>query len=288
MRRMSVFAFAAAATLAACSQSPDSGQPVEQVAQESAAPADAADKSEAAPDKLKVALPQLAYAYALGYLLPADKIAAAQDAHRALCEGMGPARCQLLSLERGSGDDQAEASLKLRVASNEATSFQTALNGTVERAGGRAAETKVGTEDVSKQITDTQARIRQREMLVARLTEVLRTRKGSVGELVEAERSVAAAQEELDQARAWLTETRGRVAMSDFELRYTAIAPAATANSVGTQLGDAASASGANFLIGLRTLFTLAIYLAPWALLAFPVIVLLRRRRKPGAASPQA
>lgn len=286
MRRASVFAFVAATALAACSSGGDPS--TTSTAQEGVETASDAPAKPGAPERIKVALPQLAYAYSLGFLVPGDKIAAAQDAHRALCEGMGPTRCQLLAMERGAGDDQSSAALlKLRVASNEASSFQNALDTAINHAGGRATETKVSTEDVSKQITDTQARIRQREMLVARLTDVLRTRKGTVAELVEAERSVAAAQEELDQARAWLAENKGRVAMSEFELRYTAIAVATSAESVGSQLGEAAVGSGATFLSGLRALFTLAIYLAPWALLALPVMVLLRRRKRDGAL-PQA
>jgi len=156
----------------------------------------------------------------------------------------------------------------------------------IEDAGGRSTDTKVEGEDVSKSIVDTQARIKQRELLVARLTTVLRTRKGSVGELVEAERSVTAAQEELEQARAWLKEQQGRVAMSEFDIRYMAITASANAESVGAQLGDATQASAANFLIGLRTVFTLAIYLLPWALLIFPVVMLVRWLRRKNGVTP--
>jgi hypothetical protein len=117
---------------------------------------------------------------------------------------------------------------------------------------------------------------------------VLRTRGGKVADLVEAERSVTQAQEELDQSRAWLAELRGRVAMSTFEIRYAAIAPSTTTESVGSQLGDATQASAATFLGGLRMLFTLAIYLLPWALLAYPVVMGIRwLRRKSVTASPQ-
>lgn len=286
MRRASILA--AAATLAACS-SGGGGDPSASASQQAEPSAEAAAKPGESPAKLQVVLPQLAYSYTLGFRVPGDRIAAAQDAHRALCEGMGTARCQLLALERGGGDDRgSEALLRLRVASGEASSFQNALNSAVDRAGGRATDTKVGTEDVSKAISDTQARIRQREMLVTRLTDVLRTRKGSVAELIEAERSVAAAQEELDQARAWLAETRGRVAMSEFTLRYTAIAPATSAQSVGAQLAEAAAGSGTTFLTGLRALFTLAIYLGPLVLLGYPLVLLLRHRRRLAPATPQA
>ena len=239
------------------------------------------------PATVAVSVPQLAYAWSLGFLVPEDRLASAQDRHRSLCEDMGPARCQILSLERGTGTDQTGAgTLKLRVVSSEARAFSNQLANVIEDAGGRSTDTKVEGEDVSKSIVDTQARIRQRELLVARLTEVLRKRKGSVGELVEAERSVTAAQEELDQARAWLKEQQGRVAMSEFDIRYMAITPSANAESVGAQLGDATQASAATFLIGLRAFFTLAIYLLPWALLMFPVVMLLRWLRRKRDTAP--
>ncbi|WP_163103853.1 DUF4349 domain-containing protein, partial [Acinetobacter baumannii] len=74
-----------------------------------------------------------------------------------------------------------------------------------------------------KDLVDTSARIRQREILVARLTEMLRGRQGRVSELVEAERSVAQAQEELDRAKGWMGQLQGRVTYSDFTIAYTPV-----------------------------------------------------------------
>lgn len=217
---------------------------------------------------VEVSLPKLAYAYTLGFRLDGSKIAEAQESHRALCERMGPSRCQLLAMRRGEADDaETRAHLKVRVASNEARVFSDEVTKTVAKAGGRAIQTSVVTEDVSKQIVDAVARIRQREMLVARLTEILRTRRGTVTELVEAERSVAAAQEELDQTRGWLTELRGRVAMSDFDINYQAIAPQASPEAAQSQLGEATLGSGLAFLIAIRSMLTVLIYLIPWLIL---------------------
>lgn len=275
-------ALAAGALLAGCSSeqpgSTSGSTSVQELQQEAAAP-DAAARGPA-QSKLPVALPQLAYSYAIGFLLPGDRIAAAQDAHRNQCDAMGPARCQLLALERDGSDVNSAATLRLRVATNAAKSFADAATQIVSKAGGRATETKVGTDDVSKSIVDTEARIRQRELLVARLTAILRNRTGKVAELVEAERSVAAAQEELDQARGWLRELRGRVAMSDIAIRYTAIAPTADADTIGTQLGEAGQGSAATFMLALRTILTLVIYLLPWALVIVPTALLLRRRKR--------
>lgn len=279
-----------AAALAACSpagtgDSAGSGQTAGESARvsEITAPAEAMTGNPDAAPRLPISLPKLTYSYALSYLVPGDKIAATQDAHRDLCEEMGPARCQLVGLERGIGEaESSSASLKLRVATAEARRFQVLLDHGVTEAGGRTENARIATDEVSKQIVDTEARIRQRELLVSRLTETLRTRNGKPSELVAAERSVTEAQEELDQARSWLGELRGRVAMSEFDIRYGAIAPNATAEGLGARLGEAAQGSGAVFLIGLNVLLSLFIYLAPWLLLlALPVLALraLRKRR---------
>lgn len=279
------FALAAvtAALLAGCSAAENASDPSPSMAETAGAEFTSGSRSRdgGAPETVKVSVPQLAYSYTLAYLLPGDRIATSQNAHRALCEDMGPARCQLLAFEHGAGNEAStSATLKLRVATAEARRFQVLLDQSVTQAGGRIENASIAAEDLSKQIVDTEARIRQRELLVARLTEALRNRKGTPAELVDAERSVTQAQEELDQARAWLAENRGRVAMSEFTIRYGAIAPSASTGNFGAQLSEALQGSGAVFLIGLRTLLSIAIYLLPWALLAIPVVLLVRRWRK--------
>jgi hypothetical protein len=192
----------------------------------------------------------------------------------------------LLALGRGIGETQPNnALLRLRVATSEARRFQVLLDREVTDAGGRAENAKIATDEVSKQIVDTEARVRQRELLVGRLTEVLRKRNGRPSDLLEAERNVSQAQEELDQARGWLGELKGRVAMSGFEIRYGAIAAPASPEALGAQLGVAAPGSGAVFLTGLRFLLSLTIYLLPWfALVALPLWLLRTWRRRRAVA----
>lgn len=238
---------------------------------------------------LPVTLPQLAYRYRIGFVLPQSKIADAQRQHLAQCEALGAAKCQMIALSSGSADGSAgDATLKLRVASGDARRFVDTATATVAKAGGRAADTNVEAEDVSKDIVDAQARIRQRTLLVDRLTEILRTRKGTVAELVEAERSVAQAQEELDKANGWLAELRGRVAMSDMEIHYSAVAPSADPGTVGSQMKEAVAGSASGFLLGLRFIAILLIFLAPWAVvfgLLFLFVRSIRNARRRNAAA---
>jgi hypothetical protein len=263
-------------------------------AEVSAPPAVAASASAAsdnrvpATDAIGVSVPQLAYTYFLGYRLPGDAIADAQQAHLALCTRLGSARCQLVSMQRGNNEQgAATANLKLRVASGIAQSFSANLTRTISDAGGRAADTSVTADDVSKDVSDTDARIRQREILVARLTDMLRNRQGRVSELVEAERSVAQAQEELDQAKGWLGELRGRVAFSDFAINYVPVAATAPSpRGFAGQLGDAVAQSGIAVVIFVRTMLTIAIFLIPWLVLGIPVILLVRAWRRRQASEP--
>jgi len=68
--------------------------------------------------------------------------------------------------------------------------------------------------------------------------------------------------------------------MSDFEIRYSAVAPSASAGSSGSQLADAIVGSGASFLIGIRDLLIIFIYLLPWLLVAVPAVLLVRAARR--------
>lgn len=260
---------AAILSLTACSKAPN-GAPgqklntydVEPSAQEPAKSPSAAN----APQPIAVAIPQMAYSYKYAFRLAGDAIGQAEQTHVALCDRLGPARCQVLALDSGKSDGTASTgTLKLRVQSSIARRFGQQLQDTIAKAGGRAVSSSIAAEDVSKDIVDTEARLRQRTLLVERLTDILRTRTGKVSELVEAERSVAAAQEEIDQAKGWLGELRRRVAMSTIDISYDAVA--ADPSSPRSGLGEAIAGSWSTFSIGIAAILSTLIFLAPWALL---------------------
>jgi hypothetical protein len=147
-----------------------------------------------------------------------------------------------------SGEDSA-GTLQLAVASNVARTFGKQLTSTAENADAEQFSAAIAGEDLSKQIVDTEARLRARMLLRDRLMEVLATRRGTVTELVEAERGVAQVNEEIDQARSWLTQMKGRVAFSQIDIEYRSAVPPAPARgfmdpvrgavgSLGTILGS--------------------------------------------------
>jgi Domain of unknown function (DUF4349) len=221
--------------------------------------------------------PQIAYSYTLGYRLAADRIAAVQQSHVALCDRLGAARCHIAAMTRSAGPDGGvQAALTLVVEARLARAFEDRLDGAVAGAGGRASDRGVEAEDLSKQIVDTAAKVRGKEALTARLLILLQKRDGKVGELVEAERAYAQAQEELDGARSWLVEMRGRVAMSKIDISYDGAAPAV--DSARKPLRDALAAAGEVLGASAARLLTFLVAALPWALALALVAWLLRRR----------
>lgn len=172
--------------------------------------------------------PQIAYVYNYGFRLANDKIAPLQQQHADLCEAKGPYVCRIISMNQ-SGDEgeYGDGTLELAVVSDKARAFGKELTKTAEDAEGEQVSATISGEDLAKQIVDTEARLRARTLLRDRLMDVLATRNGKVSELVEAERGVAQVNEEIDQAKSWLTEMRGRVAFSRISIAYESGSPSA-------------------------------------------------------------
>jgi hypothetical protein len=253
----------------------------------SEAAAVAADAAGTAPQMLPqrpaiaTGQPKIAYVYSYGYQLGADQIPTLQRRHADYCEKQGVQVCRILSLNQsGEEGDYAQGTLELAVAAPRARGFGAELAKQVEAAGGKEVMSAIEGEDLSKQIVDTEARLRARTVLRDRLMEVLATRRGTVAELIEAERGVADVNQEIDEARSWLNEMSSRVEFSRVSIEYSAgtgaptnpsgfLAPIRTAlGSVGTILG--------NTLGGLIVFITA---LAPFGLLGWGAWRLWKRFR---------
>ena len=218
-----------ALSLNACSEQESAVSVDEMAAQDSvSAPeqADPASDASIATEAIPVSLPQLAYEYDFLFALPGEDLRKLQRQHASLCEQQGPASCQIAGMStQGETGDEMTGELQLLVATRHARAFGALLEDEAESVGAEQRTANIATEEVSKQLVDTEARLASRLELRDRLREVLRTRRGTVQELIEAERGVAAVNEEIDQARAWLAETEGRVAMSRMTVRYESATP---------------------------------------------------------------
>ncbi len=165
-------------------------QKIEMVGAEGEA-ADAAADAAQPGGEIPISMPQIAYSYQYGYRLRATDIPDAQRAHVTLCEQRGATVCRVLNMENSGGEgDYATGMLHLEVAAQQARAFGGQLAEAADEYGGDQIAASISGEDLSKQIVDTEARLRSRELLSQRLTELLRTKSGSVKELVEAERAV--------------------------------------------------------------------------------------------------
>lgn len=285
MRAVTFSILACAVALSGCSTAEEQAGEVQRATvdmAESAAPeseyafaeeaADAsADSVESAADTgsapIPVSVPQIAYTYTYGFRIAADAIAPLQQNHADLCEDKGPDVCRIISMEQsGSEGDYGYGRLVLAVASKDARAFGAQLNGSAESMDGEQVSLSISGEDLSKSIVDTEARLRSRTLLRDRLMDILRSRNGSVAELVEAERGVAQVNEEIDQASSWLAEMKGRVAFSEVTINYNSgsrssgsfTGPIAEAfSSIGAILGTtiAAIIIGLTILVPLLLLF---------------------------------
>lgn len=304
--RRTIFAMALLAALAGCSQQSDNSEAlsapeaspenqfgfrqatsgeevVERVTTVDIEEPDAADSAipgAAGGNAIPVSVPQIAYIYEFGFRIATGRMSALQERHVAMCENLGPQSCQVLEMNQSGGEgDYANGRLKMAVAADQARAFGAQLADAAISVDGEQVSSSIAGEDLSKQIVDTEARLRARSLLRDRLMEVLRSRQGTVAELVEAERGVAAVNEEIDQAQSWLAEMRGRVNFSRMNIYYESgarsrggfIDPIRQAvGSVGTILGTVIAA--------IIVFFTIAI---PVGLVVWTGLLVRRRVRKP-------
>lgn len=233
--------------------------------------------------EIAVALPKIAYIYSYGFRLPANRIAPLQLAHADLCDAQGPATCRILDMRQsGMEGEYSSGSLTLAVAAPQARAFGAKLGQLAGEEDGTQVSSAISGEDLSKQIVDTEARIKARTILRDRLLEVLATRRGTVAELVEAERAVAQVNEEIDQAQSWLAEMRGRVDFSRVNVSYESGMPG-TGSFASPVRQAISSVSG---ILGKMLAFAIVLLtvLIPLGLVALGAFKLFRRFRP--SASP--
>lgn len=178
--------------------------------------------NDAVPAPIAANLPKLAYEYGFEYSLPGQDMSGLMRRHANICEQQGPTSCQILGMDLSGEikEGNRRGTLQLAVATRHARAVGALLEDEANDADAEQLSANISTDELSKQLVDTQARIETRTALRDRLMQVLKTRKGTVQELVEAERSVAQVNEEIDQAKSWLDEMQGRVAFSKIAISY--------------------------------------------------------------------
>lgn len=164
----------------------------------------------------------LAYAYNMGISAPKETIEPMMGAHQQKCIAAGSSVCQVLgaSVNRW-GEDQVSAYLNLRATPEWLTVFREEIAKDADGAGGRLTSNTVSTEDLTRYITDIDARLEAKTALRDRIRNLLETRDGSLSDVLAAERELARVQGEIDSMTAQLAAARARVSMSTLNISYS-------------------------------------------------------------------
>lgn len=222
----------------------------------------------------------LAYAYAMGMEVPSQRLASVMDRHIQACQSAGPRLCQLIGSNRsGDPDSYMEGYIQLRGEPQWLRTFMGGMSAEVDAAGGRIISQSTNAEDLTRQMVDTEARLRAQTALRDRLQQLLRERPGRLSDLLEVERELARVQSEIDSVQSTLAVMRTRVAMSELSLQYHS-----SPRPVGSDTFEPLRQAFAGFLgivvAGFAAIITIIAGLIPVAVVAVPLVWLALRWRK--------
>jgi hypothetical protein len=254
---------------------------------EGSAPPGAPSSNSAADHAASV--PQLAYDDNYGFTAPAAGADALLKADRAACDSAGVSQCQMVSLTANSDAAAGfiEKTLELRVAPGWLKTWQDGLEARLAPQHARIRQQSVSSEDLSLQVVDTEAHLKNKEALRDRLRDIVRTHDGKLGDIIDAENQLSQVQTDIDATRSALAVMRKRIETVHLILGYRSdVAPAAS-DILAPVTGALKSSVGIAMQV-VAMLITLAAALVPVAVAITLVVWPLRRWRKkrPVPASP--
>lgn len=183
--------------------------------------------------------------------------------------------------QRGAGD-RRHGSLTIRVGAERFDDAVSAL-----RTVGDVRSENVTAQDVTKAYADLETRLRVKRETSERLHAILRERTARLSDVLAAERELARVTEEIEQMEGERRFYDQQVAMST--LTVTLQEPAGLVEaSVFAPIGEALRDSVRVLATSLAAIVYLAVFLAPWVLLAFVGWRLFRRHRARRTAAAQA
>ncbi|ESQ78072.1 DUF4349 domain-containing protein [Asticcacaulis sp. YBE204] len=244
----------------------------------------------AAKAPIAIGVPQLAYDYAYGFELRNSSVEALAKHHQALCEKAGPQQCQVLNASTTANPDagSTRVEITLRVAPQWLGTFKTGLGGDLKSYKARITRQSVTSEDLSLDIVDSEARLKNKTALRDRLQTIIRQSPGKIAELVEAETQLSQVQSDIDSLSSSLATMRQRVATSGLTLTYDD-SPTISRRSAFAPLTDALSSVVETVMASLGFLILLIAGALPFALVLVPLGWWMRRLwRKRKAAKLKA
>ncbi len=245
-----------------------------------------------APAPANAAAPMLAYTYAYGIEAPPAKIRPLMAAHQAACAAAGPAVCQVTGSEvSAQGADQVSAKLTIRATPAWLKGYEDRLSHDAEGAGGRLIHSEVSSEDLTRDIVDTDAAVKAKTTLRDRLQTLLESHPGKIEDLLAVEDALAKAQADLDTTTSELAVMREQVATSAVTIEYDSAGVLAP-QGVWSPVGHAASSVLGVFATSLAAIIFVIAFALPWAVpIGLVIWYLLRRRRaqraKAAATTPK-
>lgn len=223
---------------------------------------------------------RIAYVYRYGLELPVDRVPTLMARHEQACAAAGPAVCQVIGSEsQRYGRDQLTAQLEIRATPAYVSAFRARLGGDAEQAGGRVARSATDSEDLSRDMVDTEARLRALTTLRDRLQQLLASRSGPLEQVLATERELARVQGELDATRSTLALMRTRVATSRLFVEYTALGQLAP-DSAFRPVSDALSNALVVFMTGVAGLILFFAGALPFLIVGVPLVWLILRWRR--------
>lgn len=236
----------------------------------------ASSQGPVSPDTNPSAQSFLAYRYGYSFRLKAASVKPTMNAHMQRCMDAGPALCQVLgSSSQAYDDDNASASLSLRAEPKWLDGYVEDIQKSVADASGEMINSDVSVQDLTRQILDTDARLKAQTTLRDRLQNLLETRDGKLPDLLAVERELARVQGEIESATSVLAALRKRVSMSAVNINYqsqsvavsrSAFAPVADALTDFFRLMAEALAGIIRFLAVALPILILLILPGLWAL----------------------
>ena len=264
--------------MASAAVSAEAGAPMDMARM--GAPAPVAPAQPGSPAEGAQAVPSealIAYSYSMGLELPAERVIAVRDAHLKACVEAGPRQCQLLGASsNAAGEERISAQLQLRGAPAWLATFRAGIESDAQKFDGRLVSNSIGSEDLTRQIIDTEATLRAQVTLRNRLTELLSKHQGKLADLLEVERELARVQGEIDARTSALNVMRTRIAMSDLSVSYDSrgvLVSDRTADPTMQALYEFLDTVSYSFASVIRFIAGIL----PWLVLLIPVLWLLRR-----------
>lgn len=220
----------------------------------------------------------LAYRYNYGFQLPLKSVAATAKAHADMCLKAGPSICQVLNSSTSSHNaDHVSARLSLRAEPGWLETFKVDMQSSVESAKGKMISSNVSAEDLTRQILDTDARLKAQTTLRDRLQSLLATRNAELKDLLALERELARVQGQIESATTTLNVLRKRVSMSVVDINYQSQSVAVSQNAL-SPIGHALKNFVRQFAYGLSNVIEFFAGVLPWLIFVIiPGLWILRR-----------